>query len=1072
MFIRNPIFIILVLVACFLHYVNCSDSNGNAMPPKVENGQIDLRNWDFLNPDPINLTGDWEFYSGKFLAPEETVPRAQRQFLLVPGCWQNLGYSAYGFGTYKLRILLPSTFTLDQKSDLSLEMRSVGTSYTMYANGEKILNLGIVGATKESSIPYFKNKVVAIPNMAIVNYERQSDSQILDLVFHVSNFHHPQAGLWDNINLGQTDVVLNSKNKKQSFDLVVFGAFLIMGFYHLGYFLNRKKDASPLAFSIFSFLMAIRILSTEGRYITEMFPDLPFSFVHRLDFLTFYIGMLVFVLFVQYLFPAEIIKRLNQVIIGIIALASIPVFLFPMEYYTRTITVMQMLGLFVICYAFYILARAILNKRMGAQIFSVGFAIFGLSIVHDILRAMGLIVSLPMGQYGFLVFVFFQAFLLSSRFTSAFSESEKLSKELVELTQSLEEKVRKRTKDLETTNREIKKLTYMTHLVNSLSDLDEIFLELTEYFSDTYGIKASWLFLPDENTEYLYGYKAFSYIKVMQEIYDFTSSIRVPLTEDGGILSIVFKRKKSLYLPRIPRSVSTIDKLFLDKFNPKSFLYVPLVRLNRCIGILIFSNLDEPLILSKKNIKNISNFCSQISGSIDMNRLLKQIEKEKQNAINFQKETDKQKLNAIELNHLIRSLNENLNIQEIMNKVSQFIKKKYGFKYHGLIMLEKDSEVYHSHEMTVPDFVTQKEIQEIREIRFPMEAKISVHALAMKSKKAVYLKKVKTSLMNEAEVLLKNVLKFESIMILPLIVENQLIGFLDLYNLGEIHASKEDILNLSNLGDQLAGVINGSNLFKEVQEKTSKLNNSMKSIKRDHSVAKKIQENMLFINPEVSEKLNVVPLYVPMSEVGGDFYDVEKLSENKFRIFLSDATGHGVQGALITMAIKGIYDNIKHYEMDADQILEIFNNEFLGKYNSLNSLLSAILIDIDVQSETLTYASAGHPAGLLLTNGSSELLEKTGKLIGVAKNVKYRSVTFPFKKDYRLHVFTDGFFEEFDAADVEFGEDKLRALLHTNFSLSLESSHENILAELAAFSSGKKFEDDITALGIEYSGTR
>lgn len=88
--------------------------------------------------------------------------------------------------------------------------------------------------------------------------------------------------------------------------------------------------------------------------------------------------------------------------------------------------------------------------------------------------------------------------------------------------------------------------------------------------------------------------------------------------------------------------------------------------------------------------------------------------------------------------------------------------------------------------------------------------------------------------------------------------------------------------------------------------------------------------------------------YLPVSEVGGDFFDLSLLKDSKYRILISDATGHGVHAAMITMAIKGLYDPIKNFELPPAKVLEIFNEEFMDNFVSLNSLLTAMILDIDL----------------------------------------------------------------------------------------------------------------------------
>ncbi|MBK8395846.1 MAG: response regulator [Leptospiraceae bacterium] len=198
------------------------------------------------------------------------------------------------------------------------------------------------------------------------------------------------------------------------------------------------------------------------------------------------------------------------------------------------------------------------------------------------------------------------------------------------------------------------------------------------------------------------------------------------------------------------------------------------------------------------------------------------------------------------------------------------------------------------------------------------------------------------------------------------------------------------------------------NLELKVVERTNELNQTLSIIKQDLSIAKKIQKNTLIYPQNLVEELEIVPVYLPMSEVGGDFYGISKLNYSTYRIFIADATGHGVQAALITMAIKGIYDNIKNLDLGIAEVMSIFNNEFMEKYISLNSLMTCAMIDINVKENFFRYVSAGHPALVCIKDNKMETLEKTGMMVGVKKNIQYQFAETKFNRGDRLFIFTDG----------------------------------------------------------------
>ncbi|XDD46392.1 7TM diverse intracellular signaling domain-containing protein [Leptospira sp. WS39.C2] len=256
-------------------------------------------------------------------------------------------------------------------------------------------------------------------------------------------------------------------------------------------------------------------------------------------------------------------------------------------------------------------------------------------------------------------------------------------------------------------------------------------------------------------------------------------------------------------------------------------------------------------------------------------------------------------------------------------------------------------------------------------------------------------------------------------------------------------------------------------LEEKVKERTFKLNQTLTVMRRDLFVAKKIQENSISVDPKLEEALHFVYKYLPVSEVGGDFFDIIQLKDFNYRIFIADATGHGVHAAMITMAIKGIYDPIKEFDLPPNKIMEIFNEEFMDNFVSLNSLLTAMIIDIHFDTKMIQFASAGHPSAVLLQNHTLQLLSKTGRMIGLKKQTHYEKVEISFQSGDRLFVFTDGVYEAFNQKDEEFGEDKLYQLFIDTIHLSLSEVEEDLLKALQKFQNGQDRQDDLTILGFD-----
>jgi len=385
--------------------------------PRVENGVLDLQQWNFAKDGPVALDGEWAFYWHTFLKPDDISgehPPVLNGFIKVPGTWNGFEVNGKkipgtGYATYRLKVLLGNT---DQK--LAFKFLDMAVAFSVYVNGKMLLSAGNPGKTAASTRPRFYPQVA----------EFTPSARQLDVIIHVSNFHHRKGGAWESILLGSRNDIWQKRQNALALNLFLFGGILMMGIYHIVLFIFRPQDKSTLFFGIFCFLIAFRSLVTGERYLIELFPDFNWEVHTKIAYLTFYTGVPVFAAYAGNIFPKEIPKYVIYVIAIIGALFSAVVLFTPAKIYTHTATAFEIFAILVFCYGIYVLILATYRKRPGARLYLAGFIVLFLAGVNDILYSNLLIETGYMIQIGLFVFIFSQALLLSLRFSKAFATVE------------------------------------------------------------------------------------------------------------------------------------------------------------------------------------------------------------------------------------------------------------------------------------------------------------------------------------------------------------------------------------------------------------------------------------------------------------------------------------------------------------------------------------------------------------------------------------------------------------------------------------------------------------------------
>ena len=147
-------------------------------------------------------------------------------------------------------------------------------------------------------------------------------------------------------------------------------------------------------------------------------------------------------------------------------------------------------------------------------------------------------------------------------------------------------------------------------------------------------------------------------------------------------------------------------------------------------------------------------------------------------------------------------------------------------------------------------------------------------------------------------------------------------------------------------------------------------------IQRDLQIAREFQESLLPREyPEVPAdglqnalSLSFHHVYQPATSVCGDFFDVFKVSEGRAGVFIADVMGHGARSALVTAILRTLLQDLADHEDDPAHILEQINRHFSGILRGTGQFVfaSAFCMVIDTVEHRVTFASAGHPAPLVI----------------------------------------------------------------------------------------------------------
>lgn len=211
----------------------------------------------------------------------------------------------------------------------------------------------------------------------------------------------------------------------------------------------------------------------------------------------------------------------------------------------------------------------------------------------------------------------------------------------------------------------------------------------------------------------------------------------------------------------------------------------------------------------------------------------------------------------------------------------------------------------------------------------------------------------------------------------------------------------------------------------------------------------------------------------PTLAVGGDFYDVWEIDENRIGILISDVMGHGASAALVTVFIKTVLTEHREYIKDnPSQLLQILNTRFNDIISSrLFMFATAFCAVLDLKNEKLICANAGHPSPFLQYNLQSECERitdgQTGNGLGIRRESVYENCYYRFDSSSRVFLYTDGAYEVRNSQNENFTIERLQGVIEMCKVESPNNLIEYVSDTITKFCDVHPYEDDLTLIAIQ-----
>jgi phosphoserine phosphatase RsbU/P len=205
-------------------------------------------------------------------------------------------------------------------------------------------------------------------------------------------------------------------------------------------------------------------------------------------------------------------------------------------------------------------------------------------------------------------------------------------------------------------------------------------------------------------------------------------------------------------------------------------------------------------------------------------------------------------------------------------------------------------------------------------------------------------------------------------------------------------------------------------------------------------------------------------------QVGGDYFDVARVTDTCWSAVVADVSGKGVGSALLASLLQGALITATDHPQAMSNRTERLSRFLLERTGG--EKYATVYYSVIHRDGRMIYCNAAHPPPFVLhPDGSCVELAANAMPVGLVEGAEFPTVEIQLLPGDKIVIYSDGVTEAQDTAGQFFGRTRLRQTVIACASSDCASIHCAIQERVAAFTEGAAQSDDITVLVLEFQGT-
>jgi sigma-B regulation protein RsbU (phosphoserine phosphatase) len=311
--------------------------------------------------------------------------------------------------------------------------------------------------------------------------------------------------------------------------------------------------------------------------------------------------------------------------------------------------------------------------------------------------------------------------------------------------------------------------------------------------------------------------------------------------------------------------------------------------------------------------------------------------------------------------------------------------------------------------------------------------------------------------------------RLESQLLLPLSLNQKLIGIMSLGpKRSEEPYSPSDLRLLGSVAMQTGLALENSRLTTQVGLQIAEREQQ----RRELEIAREVQERLFPQSYPPVQGLELAGACRPALAVGGDYYDFVSLEGGRLGIAIGDISGKGIPAALLMATLRAFLrgQTVRGRADLAGLIADL--SGLVYESSAPNRYATFFYAEYEPASRRLVYVNGGHNPPVLLRAAVSgearvERLDAGGPVIGLLPECAYSQGEVQLERGDLLVAFTDGVSEAMNAAQEEWGEERMLPVLQLARFEPPATLIERIMAAADGYVAGAPQHDDMTLVVVK-----